>query len=431
MKLKIVRTIALSALIILVALLGCVGGGGGGAAPTPSPSPTVSPSPSPSPTPSKVTIVIWHAVQESERQVFENLISQFEATHPNIDIVFEQKADLETTLKAAIPAGQGPDLFIWAHDWIGKFAEGNMLKPIDKYITEDILNKFVDIARNAIEYKGHYYGMPISGETVTLIYNKDLISNPPKTFDELVQMAKQFYNPNSDMYGLASPIDPYFLSAWAHAFGGYYFNDTTKTSGLDQPETIKGYELFFNELFFKYMAQTRDYNSQMALFLEGKSPLLINGPWSIKQIRDSGINFGLTLIPKIVENGKEYYPRPYAGVKMFYVTANAPDDKMDAIWEFLSWMTLNESTIKTLALQLGYIPVLKSLIDDPDIKSDPVIYGFMNQLRYAILMPKSPEMGSVWGPIDTAITKIVSGEMSIEDALKEAQQKILQELGSS
>ena len=113
---------------------------------------------------------------------------------------------------------------------------------------------------------------------------------------------------------------------------------------------------------------------------------------------------------------------------MFYVTANAPDDKMNAIWEFLSWMTLNANTIKTLALQLGYIPVLKSLMDDPDIKNDPVLYGFMNQLKYAILMPKSPEMGSVWGPIDTAITKIVSGEASIEDALNEAQQKILQEL---
>jgi len=402
----------LSIAVLGVAFAGCVGGGGGEGE-------------------KGVTIVIWHALQTSEEQVWKSLIEQFESEHPDINIEFQHKADLETVLKAAIPQGQGPDLFIWAHDWIGKFAEGGLLKPIDQYVTQDVLNNFIDVAQQAIEYNGHYYGMPVAAETVALIYNKDLVPNPPQTFDEKLQIIQQYHNPDNDMYGFSTPVDPYFVSAWAHAFGGYYFDDTTKTPGLNDPKTIEGLKLFFDEIFFKYMAQTRDYNSQIALFLEGKTPFHINGPWSIKQIRDSGVNFGVTVLPKIVKDGTEYYPKPYAGVKVIYVTANAADEKMDAIWTFLSWLTLSESNMKTLSLQLGYIPVLKTLQNDADIQSDPVISGFLAELEHATLMPKSPEMGSVWSPIDTALTKIVSGEATVEDAFEEAQQSVLQELGSA
>jgi len=199
----------LSIAVLGVAFAGCVGGGEEGE--------------------EGVTIVIWHALQTSEEQVWKSLIEQFESEHPDIKIEFQHKADLETVLKAAIPQGQGPDLFIWAHDWIGKFAEGGLLKPIDQYITQDILDNLIEKAQQAIEYNGHYYGMPVAAETVALIYNKDLVPNPPQTFDEMLQTIQQYHNPDNDMYGFSTPVDPYFVSAWAHAFGGYYFDDATHT----------------------------------------------------------------------------------------------------------------------------------------------------------------------------------------------------------
>ena len=94
---------------------------------------------------------------QAEAQTFKDLISEFEIEHPNIEIRMEYKANLETALKAAIPAGKGPDLFIWAHDWIGKFAEGGLLKPIDDYVDPNFTEGFIPLAQDAMKYKGHYY----------------------------------------------------------------------------------------------------------------------------------------------------------------------------------------------------------------------------------------------------------------------------------
>lgn len=187
MKKVLFALLLIGVLAIGVVASGCIGGGETTSSPTQttttsSPTQTTTTS-SPTQTTTtttsgeKVTIVIWHAIGPNEIKAFEDLIAEFEIEYPNIDIQLEQKADLETSLKAAIPAGQGPDLFMWAHDWIGKFAEAGMLEPIDEYITPEVLSKFSPMAQDAIEYGGHYYAMPYAAETVALIYNRDCSFN--------------------------------------------------------------------------------------------------------------------------------------------------------------------------------------------------------------------------------------------------------------
>ncbi len=366
-------------------------------------------------------------MQPNELQVFQSIAAEYMALCPNVQIVFEQKSDLESALKAAIPAGKGPDLFIWAHDWIGKFAEAGLLQPIDNAITPAILNQFAPVAREAMEYKGHYYAMPFAAETVALIYNKDMVPNPPKTFAQMKQIMQKYYDPNKEMYGIAWPINAYFISAIAQAFGGYYFDDKTEQPGLDNPKTIKGFEFFFKEIW-PYMAPTPDYNTQQSIFLEKRAPFMVNGPWSIASVKKAGINFGVEPLPPIVINGTEYWPRPYGGVKLFYFAKGAKN--LDAAIKFVKWFTTSPDVIKQLALQLGYIPVLTKVLDDPQIKADPVLYGFAQAVQHAYLMPKSPKMAAVWTGVADAITAILKNPATadIPAILKKAQQEILQSM---
>ncbi|NJE62165.1 extracellular solute-binding protein [Thermococcus sp. 21S7] len=373
-------------------------------------------------------VVIWHAMQPNELQVFQSLAEEYMAMCPDVEIVFEQKPNLEDALKAAIPTGKGPDLFIWAHDWIGKFAEAGLLEPIDDYVTDDIVNEFAPMAQEAMQYKGHFYAMPFAAETVAIIYNKDMVSEPPKTFDEMKAIMEKYSDPDNEKYGIAYPINAYFVSAFAQAFGGYYFDDKTEQPGLDKPETIEGFEFFFQNIW-PYMAPTSDYNTQQSIFLEGRAPMMVNGPWSINDVKKAGMNFGVVPLPPITKDGKEYWPRPYGGVKDIYFAAGIKNK--DAAWKFVKWFTTSPEVIKELSIQLGYIPVLTPVLNDPDIKSDPVIYGFGQAVQHAYLMPKSPKMGAVWGGVDGAINDILKDPATadIPAILKEYQQEILNNIG--
>ncbi|MCC6036552.1 MAG: extracellular solute-binding protein, partial [Pyrobaculum sp.] len=111
---------------------------------TPTPSPTTQPTtptptttpttPSPTPTTTapppaqKVTIKIWHALNPEEEAVFKEIAALYTQSHPNVQVIFENKApDLQTAVLAAISTGEKFDLFIWAHDWIGLMVEAGVL----------------------------------------------------------------------------------------------------------------------------------------------------------------------------------------------------------------------------------------------------------------------------------------------------------------
>lgn len=369
----------------------------------------------------KTTLTIWHSIGPNELLPFEDLIEEFMIDNPDINIVLEQRADMENVLKVAIPSNTGPDLFFWAHDWTGKMAESGLLMSIDEFIDQSYLDKFTEAAKDAFSYGGHYYGVPYAAETTALIYNKKLVNKAPESFDEMEKVMKDYKS--KGMYGIATnPIEPYYLSAWMHAFEGYMFDDNTKKDGLTLKATIDGTK-FFYERIYPYMAQTDDYNAQISVFRDGRAPFLIDGPWSIPETKAAGIDVGVIPIPYINMGGEKYYPTPYSGVKGIYVTRNVRDK--DAAWRFMEWFSTSEDVAKTLAMRNGYIPVLKSVIEDPQIKGDNVLYGFAQALDHAIPMPKSPEMGAVWDPVRSAALDIMSGKLGVEGALERAHQKIV------
>ncbi len=253
MKKGLFALLLVGVLVASVVASGCIGGGGTTSSSSPatsspspssstvsSPSETTTSSPSP-PTQTTTTpetecgsgkVVIWHAMQPNELEVFQSLAEEYMAMCPDVEIVFEQKPNLEDALKAAIPAGQGPDLFIWAHDWIGKFAEAGLLEPIDNYVTKDILDQFAPAAQEAIQYKGgHFYAMPFAAETVAIIYNKDMVKEPPKTFDEMKAIMEKYNDPDNEKYGIAYPVNAYFISAWAQPSAATISTTRRKSQG--------------------------------------------------------------------------------------------------------------------------------------------------------------------------------------------------------
>jgi len=86
------------------------------------------------------------------------------------------------------------------------------LEPLDDWFADPkrypyTLDHFVPAALDAFRVNGKLYGIPTDMNTSLLLYRKDLMPEPPKTLDEMVEMARRFtrkYNPNSPTeYGFA------------------------------------------------------------------------------------------------------------------------------------------------------------------------------------------------------------------------------------
>jgi arabinogalactan oligomer/maltooligosaccharide transport system substrate-binding protein len=373
-------------------------------------------------------ITIWHGLFSTELSVWQERLNEFRAAYPNITVTFVFKADLESSLKTAIPAGQGPDLYTWgAQDWQGLFANSSLIVPIDDYVNDSVKALYYPSALATHSYKGHLYSLPLSAECITFFYNKKYITNPPQNTTALLSMLKNNQTGGAQyVLSLVAENDPYHMFPWVSAFGGYYYNDTTGLAGLNTTGTIEA-ATWWHQNIQPYLAPDLTGNAQRGLFLANKSAMFMTGPWDVAAIKSSNINFGMVVVPRVINStyGVNALPEPFEGVKGIWMTKNCVQhNETAAAATFIKWFTSPTNQI-ALALDLGYIPVTYAAYNDATVASDPVIVGFGNQLKNTIGIPSAPQMGSVWTPTTDAWNAVFSGASTPQAAFQTGENAII------
>lgn len=407
--------------------------------------------------PKSVKIYFGHAMTPDEFAAFQKIINMFIEEFPGIEVIplsYASMDQLKTQISAiaALPPeqrisfiGNAPDVFTWAHDWIGSFADKGWIIDLETYLgTETITNYIVPViqplAMSAVTYKLKTYGLPYSGEAIALIVNKQLVPNPPTSFDEMKSIMQQFYNPSKGTYGLSYQFDPYHLYPFVTAFGGYYFDEITGSIGVNSTGTKEGVKFYISNVLPYLDYSDLGYTAQVNLFLTGKTPFIITGPWALPSIKNSiGLdNIQIVPIPEI--DGK--IPKPFSGFRNMYIAITATAGGIERTYAsilFTLYVTLNDNALKILVEENGYVPVKQTMIQYVvEYKSKyPVVYGFLQQVLRSTPMPKDPKMDKVWGigtnlnAIVGEFTKAISEGRSVDEAIQATLPVVDQELDAA
>ncbi len=357
---------------------------------------------------------LWYDLQEGELEIMESSLEEYRSS-TDFEIEGVDIAEMQDRLTSAIPTGEGPDMFIWAHDWAGDFSDSQFLTPQTGNFDVS-MDAFTPAAQDAVEFEGEVYGLPFGAETVALIYNREMVEEPPETIEEMQSIMDEYHDPANNQYGLSYNIDAYFVSGYAHAFGGFYYQTDGHELGLTKQETIDGLNVVIEELD-PYSPDDPNYDPQAAVFAEGNAPFAINGPWELGNV---DFDAGVAKLPA-PEGGT---PAPYSGVQMFYFADGVEDEEstIEAARDFAEWYTTNTDVLTELAEEQGFIPVLDELAGSEDLPD--AVQGFSASAADGTPMPAHPRMNDVWEPTEDAISNALTGEMSLEDALAEAEERV-------
>ena len=88
------------------------------------------PAPTDVPAPS-ATLRIW--ADDTRTPILQGLAEQFLADY-NVELVVEDLGivqDIRSQAIIAVPAGEGPDIYIGVHDWLGALVESGLVAPLD------------------------------------------------------------------------------------------------------------------------------------------------------------------------------------------------------------------------------------------------------------------------------------------------------------
>ena len=366
------------------------------------------------------TLVVWES--QDQRPFVEAIIAEFTAKY-GIEVVFEEVGSPEQAnrLNTDGAAGLGADVVVMAHDNLGKSVEAGLVLPNDFYELET-REENSEIAVNAVTYDDVLYGYPKSVETYALFYNKDLVATPPATFEEVVEFAKTYNDPATNKYALMWEVGNFYFSYPFVASGGYVFGDGGKDAsdiGLNNEGAVAGLNYYgsLKDSILPMNSGDVTYDIKMGFFTGGTLAMDINGPWTIAQYRDAGINFGVAPIPAI--NGQP--ATSFSGIKAWYV--NSFSEYPNAARLFARFASTKEAQVLQYE-KLGSLPANIEAANDPVIAQDEITQGFLAQFANSEPMPSIPEMGNVWSPIAAAFSDVWNSGKDAKEALDNAVQQI-------
>ncbi|WP_203336161.1 sugar ABC transporter substrate-binding protein [Nocardioides limicola] len=341
-------------------------------------------------------------------------------------------SDLQANFVTANAAGNGPDVVVGAHDWIGNLVQNGAIEPLQ--LTPDQLAGYSDVAVQATTYNGRLYGVPYGVETLGLYRNTDLAPEAPTTLDDAIEAGQAAVRAHAEVdSALNVPVgdlgDAYHMQPLFTSLGGYLFG-TDADGGFDPqdlgvggPGSIAAAERIhrLGEQGDRVLRRSISSDNSIALFTEGKAAFLISGPWALGDIRNSGIAYDVQPVPAFA--GAED-AKPFMGAQAFMVAA-AGKNKAFA-QEFVTRAVNTEEAMITM-FEGAKLPPSMTAVAESIAQSDADIATFAAAAAVAAPMPAIPEMSAVWEPLGKAYAAIVGGadpEKTIRDAGATIQRNI-------
>lgn len=336
-----------------------------------------------------------------------------------VPVKVENPGKLEEDYPQLASNGAGPDIIIYAHDRFGGYAKAGLLAELNP--SSAFKDKFAQFTWDAETYEGKIIGYPMAIESLSLIYNKDLLPNPPKTWEEIPALDKELMKKGKHAvtWNLAEPYFnwPLIAAAGGYAFkfenGSYNVNDI----GVNNDGAQRGLQFLVNFVKDKHIAADMDRQIAETQFAKGEVAMIINGPWAWASLDKANMNYGVTTLPTF--NGKP--SKPFVGITSVGINAASPNK--DLAVEFIENYLLTEEGLATInkTNTLGAIPLLSL---QEKLASDPRVVATMANAANGEIMPNVPQMSAFWYAENAAIKNAVTGRQPVKQALDEAAQRI-------
>ena len=384
----------------------------------------------PTVTPEPVTLTYWHTMSDPETAQLEKVVTAFETANPGITVKTTRYAynDFKAALLTALAGDSAPDTARMDIVWVPEFADQGALLQLDGALPDfkTIADKTFPGPLSTNFWKGHYYGLPQNTNTQVLLWNKSLfdaagIQAPPKTVTEFATDVCKLTDAKKEQYGYALG-GTYF---WAPApifytMGGQVVDKdiTTATGYINGAKSVAAFTQL-KDLYDKGCISPNLLGGGIptdAGHATGKYAMIIDGPWMVDIYKGNYPDFKVNFAP--IPTGPDGANSSVVGGEDVVIFANSKHQ--DAAMKWATFL-LGEESQKLMA-QVGVVPTLSSLINDPAM---PSYFGvFLEQLKTAQARVPHPKWSDMDNAINNAFQRMLRGEQTPQKALDQAASEI-------
>ena len=376
----------------------------------------------------------WYWVPNADLARYTELINAFNASHPDIEVVWENvpKSDVRSKFITAYQVGDGPDTFGMSESWVSEFAAMNMMEPLDGYLSN--WGGYSDIIPNlwdAGNIDGTQYGIPWKLLVTYMYYRADWFKEAglevPQNMDEFVKVAKALTGKYTDESG--ETVDRYGFGMrggkgnsqgyyiWVQSYGAKLYDENGNVafnSPLAIEATQKYLDLFQKDKVTPPSTVGDGFAEIVGAFKSGKTAMFQHHIGTSVEISQAlGDKVGVMLYPA-GPTGKRWSE----GSTIFHGISSISKHKKEA-FEFVSWMS-EKYAVDFESKYLGSIPVCNSVSQEAFFSENPFYATSNESVKYVGPWPKTVGWSKI---IDSTTVKLLQqalmGQISAADMVEQ------------
>ncbi|MBD3174405.1 MAG: extracellular solute-binding protein [Armatimonadia bacterium] len=241
--------------------------------------------------------LVW--ADDTEIEMNQHWIEEFEASHPGVRIDFEhvQGNVFDQKLLTQVAGNVAPDVTYVNPSSFPNFLRRDVFLDLKPYMDRDgvTLDEFLPGLVDPYEYDGGIYGLPRSWHPFVIFYNKRLFDrfgveypDDSWTWDDFIDAGQRLTidedgDGAKEFFGAANFPRQVFI----RSYGGNDFGPDGEFL-LDEPESIEGLELYIDLInkyeIFPSPSETRTQAPQQ-MFETGRLAMFSLGIWSVPAFR--------------------------------------------------------------------------------------------------------------------------------------------------
>ena len=383
----------------------------------------------------RVELNVWGV--GDELKVWQEVGSKFEALHSNVQVKYTKLdvTNYEKQLVNALAAGTGPDVFMFHNTWLLKHSDKVIPVTEEKLPLATFRNFFPTIAEQDFVRNSKIYALPISIDTLALIYNRDIFDNKkiavaPTTWDELkntvvkvreldsrgaiTKSALAIGGTSKSVNNAADILSLLFLQFKTDMVSP----DKTRAAIANNQgiQAVNFYTQFAKPSSF-YYTWTDSFKPSINSLTSKQTAMILGYASEIPDIKakNPALNFGVAPAPQFDKNNAVNFPS-YWGLAVSSKTTHTTD-----AWDFIILATTNAETARNYVTLTSKPPALRFLINE--YLNSPTLGTFAAQALTAKSWPQA-DNSEIKKVFDTMIESVVSGKLTTENALLEAEVKV-------
>jgi len=392
--------------------------------------------------------------------LLKKYIAKFEAANPGIkvDVRAVPFGSLLSTLRTQAGSPSGPTIAGIYDLWLPELVkDGIAAKAPDQY-TQDVTSNWpANLVSGAASVDNAVYGYPNEIDLYMLNYNKKLfaaagISDPPKTWDELIADAKALTKRDASGkitqqgFGLINSWDSGVVHPWLSfvlSDGGKLLDGTKPqlTSQAAEEVTSLYDQLVNTDKVTDPAMGTSNANTTgpfLDNFTNGKTAMIVMANWwesALKTAMKSDFDNVATAPIPVGPHGSASASLSYAWLTV--VNAHATPDQQAAAWKFLQWLhsagsgdTPGAAAMGDLLLSMGILPSRTSDVQAFQSKlNEPFLKSYVDGLSSAVPFPIVLGGAELTTALQKSIESVEFGQAKPSDAMQSAQSQAQQILG--